>query len=61
MSQITDVGKSTFANSITLTPGTIAIEINKESVLVHAIEKKLISDLKSGEMDVRASNFEREL
>ena len=61
LSQITDVGKSTFANSITLTPGTIAIEINKESVLVHAIEKKLISDLISGEMDVRASNFERKL
>ena len=61
LSQVTDVGKSTFANSITLTPGTIAIEINKQSVLVHSIEKKLITDLKSGSMDARVTDFERAL
>ena len=60
-SQSTDLGKSTFANSITLTPGTIAIEIKKDSVLVHSIEKKLISDLKSGDMDIKVTNFERAL
>ena len=61
MSEITEDVESSLANTIKLTPGTIAVEINKESVLVHAIEKKLISDLISGEMDVRASNFERKL
>jgi multicomponent Na+:H+ antiporter subunit E len=61
LTQVTDVGKSTFANSITLTPGTIAIEIYKDSILVHSIEKRLLIDLKSGEMDSRVSDFERAL
>jgi multicomponent Na+:H+ antiporter subunit E len=58
-SQLTDLGKTTFANSITLTPGTIAIEIKKGFVLVHSIESRLLIELKLGEMDSRVSNFER--
>ena len=60
-SQNTDVGRSTFANSITLTPGTVAIEIKKNFILVHSIEKKLIVELQSGDMDSKVTNFERTL
>lgn len=35
--QKTDVGRVTFANSITLTPGTITVETEAESFLVHAL------------------------
>lgn len=35
--QKTDVGRVTFANSITLTPGTITVETEKNGFLVHAL------------------------
>ncbi len=35
-SQRTDVGQVIFANSITLTPGTITVETEKDHFLVHA-------------------------
>ena len=33
----TDIGATMFANSITLTPGTVSVEINDETILVHAL------------------------
>lgn len=36
-SQKTDVGQVIFANSITLTPGTITVEVENEDFLVHAL------------------------
>jgi multicomponent Na+:H+ antiporter subunit E len=40
-----------YANSITLTPGTISIAINGKEILVHAIQKETMEDLKSGKME----------
>ena len=37
MSQRSDVGKVTYANSITLTPGTISVDIEDDEILVHAL------------------------
>ncbi len=37
----TDIGATMFANSITLTPGTVTVEINQDDILVHA----LLSDM----------------
>ena len=36
--QFTDVAQVLFANSITLTPGTITIETEKDHLLVHALD-----------------------
>jgi multicomponent Na+:H+ antiporter subunit E len=36
-SQITDVAKVTYANSITLTPGTVTTKINNNTFEVHAL------------------------
>ncbi len=58
LSQKTDLGRTIFANSITLTPGTIAVEINKNSVLVHALSEDGITDLNKGEMDSLVSKLE---
>ena len=57
----TDFAKFVYANSITLTPGTITIQINGSEYLVHAISEAVEKDLKSGEMERRvAAVFEPE-
>ncbi len=33
----TDLGKVTFANSITLTPGTVSVAMGEDEILVHAL------------------------
>ena len=60
-SQKTALGVTIFANSITLTPGTIAVEREGDGILVHAITKDGIEDLQEGEMDRRAAAFEGKL
>jgi multicomponent Na+:H+ antiporter subunit E len=37
LNQRTDLGQVIFANSITLTPGTVAIEMEQDTVMVHAL------------------------
>ena len=60
-SQTTDVAKVTYANSITLTPGTITVETQSNRFLVHAITRENAFDLESGFMDQRCTRFERSL
>ena len=52
------VGLVTHANSITLTPGTITIEADRESFLVHALTRAGAEGLEDSEMDRRVSRFE---
>ncbi len=47
----------TFANSITLTPGTITIEIEDSTFYVHAIDNAVAEDLSSGDMEKRIANI----
>jgi multicomponent Na+:H+ antiporter subunit E len=42
-------------NSITLTPGTITVEVAPGELLVHAIDKPSTADLLSGTLDSRVS------
>lgn len=37
MRHATDLGKVTFANSITLTPGTVSVAMEEHDILVHAL------------------------
>lgn len=54
-----DLGLTTFANSITLTPGTITIAIEKDVFYVHAINEKVARSL-PGTMEKKVKNiFER--
>lgn len=59
LSQRTDMGRVIYANSITLTPGTVAIDLNSDSVVVHSLTASGIDELRSGEMDRRASRLEK--
>jgi multicomponent Na+:H+ antiporter subunit E len=46
-----DVSLTTFAISITLTPGTVSVLVEEQRIYVHALEKSGIDALKEGEMD----------
>ena len=50
MPQDTDLGRVIYANSITLTPGTVSVELTEDSVIVHALAKDFADDLLTGEM-----------
>ncbi|TCT04145.1 multisubunit sodium/proton antiporter MrpE subunit [Tepidamorphus gemmatus] len=54
------VGITTFANSITLTPGTISAVVleQRHEILVHALTEEGAKDLAGGEMDRRVAVFE---
>jgi multicomponent Na+:H+ antiporter subunit E len=57
-SQNTSVGIATYANSITLTPGTITVGVNGKELMVHALVTEGALDLEEGGMDRRVSRFE---
>lgn len=59
LQQNTEAGRVTYANSITLTPGTIAVQIDNDQLLVHALESGSIDDLVGGRMAARVIQFER--
>jgi len=56
--QRTEVGLVTHANSITLTPGTISIEVGRREFLVHALTTAGADGVQSGDMDARVTRFE---
>jgi len=57
-SQNTDIGKAIYANSITLTPGTITVNLEGDLFMVHTLCRELIDDLEAGEMDRRVTQLE---
>ncbi|MBL8671030.1 MAG: Na+/H+ antiporter subunit E [Alphaproteobacteria bacterium] len=56
--QRTTVGKVTYANSITLTPGTISVDLEGDEILVHAVTRGGAESLAAGDMDRRVTRFE---
>jgi len=57
-SQKTEAGKVTYANSITLTPGTVTTVLDGDILEVHALSSDMADDVKSGAMDKRVSWLE---
>jgi multicomponent Na+:H+ antiporter subunit E len=51
------LSQTTLANSITLTPGTITVDIRDGKYYVHALTKKVAADLLSGEMENRVASI----
>lgn len=54
MPQQTDIGRTMFANSITLTPGTVSVEMNEDHILVHALLEEMADPDDFVEMGARA-------
>jgi len=58
-SQESDLGKAIYANSITLTPGTITTGIQGQDLEIHALTLKDIDGREEDEMDLRVRWVER--
>ena len=56
--QKTDLTRVIFANSITLTPGTVSGELVGDDILVHALTREAAEDVQSGDMDRRVTSLE---
>lgn len=56
--QKTDLGKVIYANSITLTPGTVSIDLQGDQITVHALTRETAANLLEGEMDRRICRVE---
>ena len=59
MKQKTKIGQTIFANSITLTPGTVSFDLKDNTVLVHAIVEEAVVELMDGEMNQRVADLEQ--
>ncbi len=57
-SQKSEVGRVTYANSITLTPGTVTLDIEGPSLLIHSLTQGSKEGLETGEMDRRVTKLE---
>jgi multicomponent Na+:H+ antiporter subunit E len=57
-SQKSDLGRVIYANSITLTPGTVTLSVDGETLEVHALTPGAAEDLLSGDMDRRVTIVE---
>ncbi len=56
--QISNLAKVIYANSITLTPGTISIDLDGQKIKVHCLSKKGVEALKAGDMDKKITSHE---
>ena len=57
-SQRTSLGLVVFANSITLTPGTLTIDITGQELMVHSLVRGGGDDLEGGIMDAKITALE---
>ncbi len=57
--QASDLARTLYANSITLTPGTISIDVGSDVITVHALSREGAEDQSSGEMGERVAALER--
>jgi multicomponent Na+:H+ antiporter subunit E len=57
-SQMTQVGQVIYANSITLTPGTVTLDVRDGKFLVHALTTDSAEGLLGGEMNERVVYLE---
>ena len=56
--QRTDLGRVIYANSITLTPGTITLDVRGNDFLVHALTEVTAAGVEEGVMDRKVSWLE---
>ena len=49
------VGRAIFANSITLTPGTVSVDVDGDTIVVHALTAEAANYVLAGEMNRRVA------
>jgi multicomponent Na+:H+ antiporter subunit E len=55
--QKSDLGRVIYANSVTLTPGTLTVQVGRDCLLVHALTRKAAAKLQSGNMARNVPDF----
>jgi len=58
ISQSSDLARVIFANSITLTPGTVTVDVDGDIAEVHAITEEAATSLLQGSIDTRVTSLE---
>ncbi len=56
-SQKSDLGKVIYANSITLTPGTLSMSIDADTIEVHSLTSTAIEELRQNTMDRKVTQM----
>ncbi len=51
----TDMGRALFANSITLTPGTVSVDLDSDEIIVHALLKEMTDKAGFADMAARSA------
>ena len=59
LSQSNELATVIYANSITLTPGTVSVDIEGDEIIVHALTQELMDGLTEGDMDQRGNYLEK--
>ena len=59
LSQSNELATVIYANSITLTPGTVSVDIEGDEIIVHALTQELMDGLTDGDMDQRVNYLEK--
>ncbi len=54
--QTSDLGRVIYANAITLTPGTVSIELSQDTITIHALTEEAAQELAAGSMAKEVSN-----
>jgi multicomponent Na+:H+ antiporter subunit E len=55
----TDVGQVVFGNSITLSPGTVTLDLHEGQVMIHCLNSQSAKELQEGEANRRAAALEK--
>ena len=55
-----DLSRVIYANSITLTPGTVTVTVEPDTMIVHALTREGAEGLQEGEMERRVASFSGE-
>jgi len=57
-SQKSDICKVLYANSITMTPGTVTLEVEGDEFMIHALTRSSREGIETGDMDRRVRSIE---
>jgi multicomponent Na+:H+ antiporter subunit E len=53
-----DAGRVIYANCITLTPGTVSVDVAGDEIVVHALTREAAAGLRTGAMDRKVTEYE---
>ena len=56
--QTTDLGKTIFGNSVTLTPGTVTVDVDRDTLVIHALTEALADEGAIADMGERVCGLD---